>query len=568
MSQPQDLNLELLPVLDKLIERFEYELVEFKEASNDYDKDKIGKYFSAISNEANLMGQQYGWLIFGVRNKDRVITGTDYRNTLGLDKLKQEISNNTTGRVTFIDIFEVYPIVHGERRRVVMFKIPAAVTSIPTGWNNQYFGRNGESLVPLTLEEIDRIRNQKSIDWSKQTIDDASINNLDKQAIAIARNNFKKNANKQHISEEIDNMSDEEFLSKLKLIINGKITNAAMVLLGNSRYDYLFETAPKIMWRLYGSTGEDKDYEIFTVPFITVVDKVYNKIRNLTYRYMPNQMTLFPMETEQYDQSLIRELINNCIAHQSYTSGGRIYVNEFEDKIKVTNPGTFLPQDIQVVLVPSYSPPYYRNQLLAEVMTKLSMIDTATMGIRKIFNIQKNKFFPLPDYDLSNNNEVAVTVYGKILNENYTRLLFDNRYFDLNTVFLLDKVQKGEIISKENIKYLRKLGVIEGKIPNIFVSAKVAKIVGEKAKYIQNKAFDDEYYKNLIINYLEKFEKAKKSDITELLINKLPDVLNDNQKNSKIKNLLTSLKKSNKIIPIGGNSKNAYWVLFKNEKQK
>lgn len=196
------------------------------------------------------------------------------------------------------------------------------------------------------------------------------------------------------------------------------------------------------------------------------------------------------------------------------------------------------------------------------------MIDTATMGIRKIFNIQKNKFFPLPDYDLSNNNEVAVTVYGKILNENYTRLLFDNRDFDLNTVFLLDKVQKGEIISKENIKYLRKLSVIEGKVPNIFVSAKVAKIVGGKAKYIQNKAFDDEYYKNLIINYLEKFEKAKKSDITDLLFNKLPDVLNDNQKNSKIKNLLTSLKKSNKIIPIGGNSKNAYWVLFKNEKQK
>jgi len=566
VNQPQNLNAELLPVLDKLIERFEYELVEFKEAGNDYDKNKIGQYFSAISNEANLKGQQYGWLIFGVRNKDKVITGSDYRNTLGLDKLKQEISNNTTGRITFIDIFEVYPIIDCEKRRVIMFKIPAAVTAIPTGWNNQYFGRNGESLVPLTLEELDRIRNQKSVDWSKQTVEDATIKHLDKEAIYIARNNFKKNSNKQHISEEIDNMSDEEFLAKIKLIINGKITNAALVLLGNSDYDYLLETAPKIMWRIYGSKGEDKDYEIFTIPFITVVDKVYAKIRNLTYRYMPDQMSLFTIETEQYDKSLIRELINNCIAHQSYISGGRIYVNEFEDKIKVTNPGTFLPQDIRVVLVPSYAPPYYRNQLLAEVMTKLSMIDTATMGIRKIFNIQKNKFFPLPDYDLSKTNEVAVTVYGKILNENYTRLLFDNKDFDLNTVFLLDKVQKGEQITKENIKFLRKLGVVEGKVPNIYVSAKIAKIVGEKAKYIQNKAFDDEYYKNLIINYIEKFGKAKKKDITELLYNKLPDVLDDKQKISKIKNLLSSLKNSNKITPIGGNSKNAYWVLFKDEK--
>jgi len=179
VNQPQNLNAELLPVLDKLIERFEYELVEFKEAGNDYDKNKIGQYFSAISNEANLKGQQYGWLIFGVRNKDKVITGSDYRNTLGLDKLKQEISNNTTGRITFIDIFEVYPIIDCEKRRVIMFKIPAAVTAIPSGWNNQYFGRNGESLVPLTLEELDRIRNQKSVDWSKQTVEDATIKHLE-----------------------------------------------------------------------------------------------------------------------------------------------------------------------------------------------------------------------------------------------------------------------------------------------------------------------------------------------------------------------------------------------------
>lgn len=268
MNQQQDLNTELLPVLYKLIERFEYELVEFKEAGNDYDKNKIGQYFSAISNEANLKGQQFGWLIFGVRNKDKTITGSVYRNTLGLDKLKQEISNNTTGRITFIDIFEIYPIVDSEERRVVMFKIPAAVTAIPTGWNNQYFGRNGESLVPLTLDELDRIRNQKSVDWSRQTIENATIKHLDNKAIAIARSNYKKNINKQHISSEIDKMSDEEFLMKIKLIIDGKITNAAMVLLGNSDYDYLLETAPKIMWRLYGSNGEDKDYEIFTIPFI------------------------------------------------------------------------------------------------------------------------------------------------------------------------------------------------------------------------------------------------------------------------------------------------------------
>lgn len=151
------------------------------------------------------------------------------------------------------------------------------------------------------------------------------------------------------------------------------------------------------MWRLYGAYGTDKDYAIFKIPFINVVDKVFAKVRNLTYRYMPNQMTLFPMETEQYDSWLMRELLNNSIAHSNYQLGGRIYVNEFDDKIKITNPGDFIPQRIENVLEVSYNPPFYRNQLLAEAMVAFHMIDTATLGIRRAYNIQKAKYFPMPD---------------------------------------------------------------------------------------------------------------------------------------------------------------------------
>ena len=85
----EDKNEDILITIEKLIENWENEVVEFKEANNDYDKERIGKYFSAISNEANLKGLQFGWLVFGVRNKDKVIVGTNYRNTKGLDNLKQ-----------------------------------------------------------------------------------------------------------------------------------------------------------------------------------------------------------------------------------------------------------------------------------------------------------------------------------------------------------------------------------------------------------------------------------------------------------------------------------------------
>jgi ATP-dependent DNA helicase RecG len=315
-----------------------------------------------------------------------------------------------------------------------MFQIPAAATAIPTGWHDHFYGRNGESLGALSVEELDRIRGQEKKDWSKQKLNEASIDMLDKDAITIARDKYKLRMSRPHISEETDTMSDAEFLTKLKLMINGKLTNSAMLLLGNGDYDYLFSNPPQIMWRIYGSDDSVKDYEIFTIPFIIAVDKVLEKVRNLNYRYMPNQLTLFPTETQQYDIWMLRELLNNCIAHTDYREGNRIYVNEFEDKIKFTNPGTFLPGAIEPVLQPSYNPPFYRNQLLADVMVKFYMIDTASMGIRKVFRIQRDKFFPLPDYDFDTKNQVSVEVYGKVLDEKYSRVLFNHRNFDLSTV--------------------------------------------------------------------------------------------------------------------------------------
>lgn len=263
---------------------------------------------------------------------------------------------------------------------------------------------------------------QERRDWSKHILPGATLVHLDTAAVAFARKKYKEKMNGPHITEEIDRLSDEEFLTKLKLVINGKVMHIAMLLLGNGQYDYLFNNVPTMMRRLYNADGELKDYKIFTIPFITVADKIFAQIRNLTYRYMPNQLSLFPKETQQL--WLLRELLNNCIAHSNYPLGGRIYVNEGEEHINITNPGNFLPQTIEAVLQTTYNPPFYHNQLLAEAMVKFHMIDTATNRIKKVFHIQRNKYFPRPDYDLTDEKEVSVTVYGKILNEQYTYMLF------------------------------------------------------------------------------------------------------------------------------------------------
>lgn len=560
-------DVEYYEILENLMKRWEYEIVEFKEAKGGYDTDKIGRYFSAISNEANLRQQQYGWLVFGVgeeqETKTKKIVGTAYKkgdNSL-LERFKYEISRDTTNGMTFYDIIEIFPIVNGKEYRVLMFKIPAAATGIPTDWKTNYYERAGESLVTLKQYKIDAIRSQERKDWSKQVLEQAGIEHLDKVAVALAREKYKEKMNQEHISEEVDAMSDEQFLIKLKLMINGKITHAGMLLLGNSDYDYMFQSAPSIMWRLYGADNMDRDYAIFKIPFINVVDKVFSKVRNLTYRYMPNQMTLFPMETEQYDSWLMRELLNNCIAHSNYQLGGRIYVNEFEDRLKFTNPGDFIPQKIEKVLEASYSPPFYRNQLLAESMAAFHMIDTATLGIRRAYNIQKAKYFPMPDYNVSSGTQVEVTIYGKTLNDSYMHILYDHQDLDLQTVFLLDRIQKGLPVEKEDVDRLRGQKLVEGRLTSLYLSASAAKSIDESTTYIKNKGFDDRYYKDLIVEYLKQYKKAKKKDVRELLWDKLPDALSDLQKENKIRNMLTALRKQGIIDTDSKNQQKSHWIL-------
>lgn len=304
----------------------------------------------------------------------------------------------------------------------------------------------------------------------------------------------------------------------------------------------------------------ETDEDVRIVLYI-LAESVAARLRENGFRCRTVEISV--RDKELFHMWLLRELLNNCIAHSEYTLGGRIYLNEFEDKIILTNPGSFLPGKIEKVLDPGYNPPFYRNQLLAETMVKLNMIDSQSIGIRRVFRIQRDRYFPLPDYDLSNRQQVKVCVYGKVLDENYSQILFANPDFDLETVFLIDCVQKRIKIDKEAVKHLRKLKVIEGMSPNIFLSASVSETIGEQSQYVKNKAFNDQYYRDLIVKYLEQYGSAKKRDVRELLWDKLPEVMDDKQKESKVKNLLAKMRRMGIITTDSENQQKSSWIIVK-----
>ncbi len=443
-----------------------------------------------------------------------------------------------------------------------MFQIPAAPKGTPISWKGHYYGRNGESLVALNLQEIETIRSQQSSsDWSAGICEVATIGDLDSEAITKARIEYERK--NPGLAEEIASWDDITFLNKAKITIQGKRTKAAIILLGKSESEhFLSPSIAKMSWILKDEDNMEKDYQHFGPPFLLNTDNVFSKIRNLNYRYMPDQ-SLFPIEINKYDSYVIREALHNCIAHQDYEMQGRINIVENPDELLFVNVGKFIPSSIEQVINQDSPQTYYRNRFLVEAMVNLNIIDTIGSGIKKMFNLQKKRFFPLPDYDL-NEEKVSVRIFGKILNENYTRMLINNTDFGLDLVMLLDKVQKNKYITHDATKILRKHKLIEGRYPNLYVTAKIAAITGDKSTYIKNRAFDKQHYKKLIMAFIRQYGTASRKDIDDLLLDKLSDALEIKQKKKKISNLLSEMHKKDGLIINQGSNKKSMWVEKRN----
>ncbi len=536
----------------------ETEWVEFKKAKYNYDFSKLGRYFSALCNEANLKGKPFGWLVFGVEDETRKVVGTYYRSDRSkLDSLKSEIANKTTNRITFIEIHELLL----PERRVIMFQIPAAPQGISVAWEGHYYGRDGESIGALNIQEIEQIRNQvNDYDWSAQICQIATINDLDEGALAVARKKFKSKNRSRSFAGEIEEWDQETFLDRAKLTVNGQVTRTAIILIGKPESSYhLLPGIAQITWKL---EAEERAYEHFGPPFLLNVNSVYNRIRNIKFKIQPFNL-LIPLELDKYDTWIVLEALNNCIAHQDYSLNARIILTEKVDRLILQNAGGFFEGTLEDYLLRDKTPERYRNPFLAQAMVNLDMIDTMGYGIKKMFLEQRKRYFPLPDYDLSDPDHVTLEIMGRLIDENYSRILIEKADLGLRHVIALDKVQKRKKLTKDELRMLRKEKLVEGRAPDVYVASHIAEITGEKAQYIKNRGLDDLHYEKMVLELIERFGHVKREDVNTLLFDKLPDVFTLVQKKNKIGNLLTKLRKSGLIINVGSRTAPRWEIIKK-----
>jgi ATP-dependent DNA helicase RecG len=550
---------ELDAKLAELVAGWEHECVEFKDANDNFPTSDIGKYFSALANEANLRGCASGWLVFGVDNKRRSVIGTHYREDLErLMGLKHQIAQGVDPSTTFANI---HVLAHA-LGRVVMFEVPAAPRGMPIAWQRHFYARDGESLAGLDLVKLDAMRAQTGAeDWSAGLCELATLDDLDPDALREAREIFVRRYGERIAEATIRSWDDMAFLAQLKLAINGRLTRAALVLLGrHTCTHHLSPFVAELSWKL---EGEERAYEHFHPPFLLATSRLYQRIRNLPLTLLPAGQ-LIPYEVPKYDQRIVLEALHNCIAHQDWRACERILVIERPGELEFSNAGAFFDGQPADYVLGQRTPRSYRNRCLAEAMVGLRMMDTMGFGIREVmFRGQARRYLPLPDFDLTEPGHVTLRLAGRFIDENYSRALLAQGDFGLEEIFALDRIQKGLAVGGAVLRALRKRSLVEGRRPALHISAKVAAasgLPGAKGSYIRTRRQDDAHYKHLILDYLRQFGQASREDLRDMLLPKLPGALSAEQKEHKIKNLLAALRRAGQIVREGGLS-NARWRL-------
>lgn len=543
------------PKENEACERKEFKTL--KHAISGKAGDDVISYVSAIANMAG------GHVLLGVRDQTLDIVGIQDFGDYTLENVRHRIAGNCAHLNS--EKLRVEQLSASDTRKIVwVVHIPQHEPRLPVNAHGKPWQRVGDSLVELRPERLKAILSEPIIgfDWSAQVVDGALVSDLDETALQVAREKFKEKNASQSWKHEVDRWDALTFLYKCKLASNGGITRAALLLLGRPEAIRLLSPHPaQITWKL---ETEDRSYEHFGPPFILSTTEVSKRIRNITQRLFPANQ-LLGVDIQKYDTLTILEALHNCIAHQDYERCERIAVIETPDRLTFENAGAFIDGTAEDYLNGKRMPRRYRNAWLAQAMVEVKMIDTVGYGIHRMTTSQRSRYLPLPDYSRSSAVTVVLEVLGRPIDERYSQLLLERSDLDIDTVILLDRVQKKLPITDAAVARLRRDGLIEGRKPHYVVAAAVAEATETEANYTRNKGTDKAHLKRFVLDHLERFGEATRAKLDALLLPMLAAGLSDKQKRDRVKNLLSEMRMKDASIISEGFGPGAAWKLAKSD---
>lgn len=490
---------------------------------------------SYVSALANMNG---GCIVIGVQDKTLAVTGIQDLADYTPENIVHRVLGKTPGLPSVGLHVEV--LQTSDTGAIVwLVHVPRHAPRQPVQAHDKAWQRDGDSLVELRPDRLRGILTEliAGQDWSAEIVPGATVADLDPAAIAKAREKFAAKHQQERWAAEITDWSTEEFLDKAKITRHGRITRTALLLLGTPQsVGLLPNSTAEITWKV----PDERIAKHFGPPFLLTTTEVGQHIRNPNIKLFP-ATELLAIELPRYDIKVILEGLHNCLAHQDYEQAGRIVVLETVGRLRLSNLGGFVDGKPEDYFTGERTPSVYRNPWLAVAMNNIGMIDKGGYGIRDMVTSQRKRYLPLPDYEGSTPTETLFNIYGQQIDENYSRMLMERSDLPLEQVIWLDRVQKKLKIANDQAALLRRAQLIEGRKPNFFVSAVVAKVTNTQNQYVLNKGFDDDHYKRTILKRL-KLGPATGDQLRQLVLDKLPAVLSAKEKETKVKNLRTALR--------------------------
>jgi ATP-dependent DNA helicase RecG len=485
----------------------EAERLEFKEAKSNFDYDKLAKYCSALANEGG------GRIILGVtdRRPRRVVGSHAF---LEPGRTVAQLTRSLQFRIEFEEI------QHPDGR-VLVFTAPPHSLGVPVQHEGIYWARAGDELRPMPPDQLRRIFDEAAPDFSAQLHPQAVLSDLDPVLIEQFRAMWRRKSN----NAALDRLSHQQLLEDAELAFEGKLTMAALILLGTKAAlgRYLAQAEVIFEYRSTEASLAHQQRIEYRQGFLGILDSLWItlNLRNETLHY---QEGLFIGDIPAFNESVVREAILNAVAHRDYRRPESVFVRQFPRKLEIVSPGGF-PDGITVDnLLWKQSP---RNRRISEACAKCGLVERSGQGANRMFEESIKEGKPQPDFTGTDAHQVAVTLRGEIQNPEFLRFLEKVgterlASFTTTDLLILDSIQRDVALSAElqaRVPHLLEQGIIErigrGKGSRLIFSRGLYGHLGRAGFYTREKGLDRETNKALLLKHIEE-AKGSGASIKEL----------------------------------------------------
>lgn len=473
-------------------------------------------YVIALCNEGG------GSLVIGMEDAyPHKVVGTK-QNEGSIGQLESDIYRDTEIRP---HVYELYENPELKQGRVLVIDVPSRPIGVIFKFEDVPLMRVGEELKPMSDEVYLKIIQEKEPDFSQQICKEATIDDLDEQAIDILRHKYAaKQKNNSFLT-----LPKEQILSDLDLITKDGVTNAAIILLGKK--DILKKIFPQAAVMLeYRNTESQITFDNRTKyddPFYIMIEKLWHDIdlRNGKFSVAEGP---YIFDIPYFNEEVIREALNNAIAHRDYRRSSETVIKQYPQKLIITNAGGFpVGVTIENLLTVPSTP---RNRLLADVLSKTGIVERSGQGIDKIFKNTLSEGKQQPDYSRSDNFHVELALSATITNRAFAlfidseqQRLPEEQKLSVFEIIALSAIlnEKGNDVSKDIIQSLLDRGLIEkrGKTRGTYyiLSRNYYEIAGDISEYAKKTGWNTAQAASVIIPHLAEFKKAKMKDFADLL---------------------------------------------------